>query len=92
MDSVPYRAGPGGRPVRERCFGHGHRLLGGVLNDALKVDSNVRLRPFHWMCRRGGQAATRRGRWTNEQFWAMGLYRLGGTIRFPAQALSVRSS
>jgi len=34
----------------------------------------------------------RRGIWTSEQFGAMGLYRLRGTVRYPAQATPGRSS
>ena len=58
----------------------------------LKMDSFVYMRLLRWMYRRGGQRKTRRVRWTNQQFWEMGLYRLRGTVRYPAQAASVRSS
>jgi RNA-directed DNA polymerase len=58
----------------------------------LKMDSFVYARLVRWMYRRGGQRATRRVRWTAEQFHGMGLYRLRGTVRYPAQAASVRSS
>jgi RNA-directed DNA polymerase len=58
----------------------------------LKMDSFVWARLVRWMYRRGGQRATRRVQWTAEQFHGMGLYRLRGTVRYPAQAASVRSS
>ena len=58
----------------------------------LKMDSFVYMRLLRWMYRRGGQRKTRRVRWSNQQLWGMGLYRLRGTVRYPAQAASVRSS
>ena len=58
----------------------------------VKADRYVYARLVRWLCRRGGQRKTRRIVWTGEQFWAMGLYRLRGTVRYPAQAASVRSS
>jgi group II intron reverse transcriptase/maturase len=57
-----------------------------------KMDSFVYMRLLRWMYRRGGQRKTRRVRWSSQQFWEMGLYRLRGTVRYPAQAASVRSS
>jgi RNA-directed DNA polymerase len=58
----------------------------------LKMDRFVYERLVRWMCRRGGQRATRRVLWTAAQFHGMGLYRLRGTVRYPAQAAPVRSS
>ena len=58
----------------------------------LKMDSFVYERLVRWLHRRGGQRATRRVLWTAEQFHGMGLHRLRGTVRYPAQAASVRSS
>jgi RNA-directed DNA polymerase len=58
----------------------------------LKMDRFVYSRLVRWLYRRGGQRATRRGIWTGEQFWGMGLYRLRGTVRYPAQAAPGRSS
>ena len=58
----------------------------------LKMDSFVYERLVRWMYRRGGQRMTRRVLWSAEQFPGMGLYRLRGTVRYPAQAASVRSS
>jgi group II intron reverse transcriptase/maturase len=58
----------------------------------LKMDSFVYERLVRWLYRRGGQRAKRRVLWTAEQFHGMGLYRLRGTVRYPAQAASVRSS
>ena len=56
------------------------------------MDSFVYTRLVRWLYRRGGQRKGRRGLWTGEQFHGMGLYRLRGTVRYPAQAASVRSS
>jgi RNA-directed DNA polymerase len=58
----------------------------------LKMDRFVYSRLVRWLYRRGGQRATRRGLWSSEQFWGMGLYRLRGTVRYPAQATPGRSS
>jgi RNA-directed DNA polymerase len=51
----------------------------------LKVDRFVYSRLTRWLYRRGGQRTTRR-------VWGMGLYRLRGTVRYPAQATPGRSS
>jgi hypothetical protein len=56
------------------------------------MDRFVYERLMRWLYRRGGQRTTRRSIRTNEQFWAMGLYRLRGTVRYPAQATPGRSS
>jgi len=58
----------------------------------LKMDRFVYSRLMRWLYRRGGQRASRRSIRTSEQFWAMGLYRLRGTVRYPAQATPGRSS
>ena len=65
---------------------------GTTSREFLKMDSFVYERLVRWLYRRGGQRATRRVLWTAEQFREMGLYRLRGTVRYPAQAASVRSS
>jgi RNA-directed DNA polymerase len=65
---------------------------GTTAREFLKMDSFVYERLVRWLHRRGGQRAMRRGLWTAEQFRGMGLYRLRGTVRYPAQAASVRSS
>ncbi len=65
---------------------------GTTSREFLKMDSFVYERLVRWLYRRGGQRATRRVLWTAEQFHGMGLYRLRGTVRYPAQAASVRSS
>ena len=58
----------------------------------LKADRYIYMRLLRWLHRRGGQRKARWKAWTSEQFWAMGLYRLRGTVRYAAQATSVRSS
>ena len=65
---------------------------GTASREFLKMDSFVYERLVRWLYRRGGQRATRRVLWTAEQFHGMGLYRLRGTVRYPAQVASVRSS
>jgi RNA-directed DNA polymerase len=58
----------------------------------LKMDNFVYERLVRWLSRRGGQRRARSIYWTAEQFHGMGLYRLRGTVRYSAQAASVRSS
>jgi group II intron reverse transcriptase/maturase len=65
---------------------------GTTAREFLKMDSFVYERLVRWLYRRGGQRVARRVHWTAEQFHGMGLYRLRGTVRYPAQAASVRSS
>jgi RNA-directed DNA polymerase len=65
---------------------------GTTSREFLKVDRYVYTRLVRWLWRRGGQRQGRWKKWTGEQFWGMGLYRLRGTVRYPAQAASVRSS
>ena len=58
-----------------------------------QVDSYVYASLKRWMTRRGGQRVQRRlDTWTSERFHGMGLYRLRGTVKYPAQAAPVRSS
>jgi group II intron reverse transcriptase/maturase len=45
-----------------------------------------------WQYRRGGQRATKREPFTGDQLHGMGLHKLMGTVKYPAQATSVRSS
>jgi len=65
---------------------------GTTSREFLKVDRYVYTRLVRWLYRRAGQRQGRWKKWTSEQFWGMGLYRLRGTVRYPAQAASVRSS
>jgi group II intron reverse transcriptase/maturase len=57
-----------------------------------KIDDFVYDRMARWFYRRGGQRSARRPPWTSQQLHDMGLYRLRGTVRYSAQATSVRSS
>ena len=45
-----------------------------------------------WQYRRGGQRATRRRPFTGDQLYGMGLHKLMGTVKYPAQATPRRSS
>ena len=58
-----------------------------------QVDAYVYQRLRQWLGRSSGQRK-RRGMaaWTQDRFYEMGLYRLRGTVRYPAQATPRRSS
>src|ERR1700674_1052539 len=45
-----------------------------------------------WQYRRGGQRPTKRAPFTGDQLYGMGLYKLMGTVKYPAQATPRRSS
>ena len=45
-----------------------------------------------WQYRRGGQRPTKRGPFTGDQLYGMGLHKLMGTVKYPAQAAQIRSS
>ena len=57
-----------------------------------QLDSYVYRRLTRWMMRRGGQRSGRVEQWPHDRFVAMGLYRLRGTVKYPAQATQRRSS
>jgi len=57
-----------------------------------QLDSYVYCRLAQGMGRRGGQRVQRVEKWTHDRFVDMGLYRLRGTVKYPTQATSVRSS
>jgi group II intron reverse transcriptase/maturase len=57
-----------------------------------RLDAFVYRRMRRWQIRRGGQRATRQKAWTGDQLYGMGLHRLQGTVAYPTQATSVRSS
>jgi len=57
-----------------------------------KMDGYVFRSIRRWQFRRGGQRATKRKPWTGQQLYGMGLYKLQGTVRYPAQATPRRSS
>ncbi len=45
-----------------------------------------------WQYRRGGQRPTKRAPFTGNQLYGMGLHKLMGTVKYPAQATPTRSS
>ena len=45
-----------------------------------------------WQYRRGGQRPTKRAPLTGDQLYGMGLHKLMGTVKYPAQATPRRSS
>lgn len=58
-----------------------------------RIDGYVynRLRRWHW--RRGGQRARHcQAAWPSERYFGMGLYRLQGTVCYPAHAMPLRPS
>jgi len=57
-----------------------------------KMDSFVTRSLRRWQYRRGGQRPTKRPPFTGQQLYGMGLHRLQGTVRYPAQATPRRSS
>jgi len=58
-----------------------------------RIDWYVHDRITRWLKRRGGQRARyRRSEWPCERLFAMGLHRLRGRVRYPAQAAPRRPS
>ena len=58
-----------------------------------KVDDYVFERLRRWKYRRGGQRTRfRSAEWPRERFFGLGLHRLRGTVKYPAQATPVRPS
>jgi group II intron reverse transcriptase/maturase len=57
-----------------------------------KMDYFVVRKLRRWQYRRGGQRATKREPFTGDQLYGMGLHKLMGTVKYPAQATSRRSS
>jgi len=57
-----------------------------------QMDSFVVKSLRRWQYRRGGQRPTKRPPYTGQQLYGMGLHRLQGTVRYPAQATPRRSS
>jgi group II intron reverse transcriptase/maturase len=57
-----------------------------------KMDCFVVQSLRRWQYRRGGQRPTKRKPFTGDQLYGMGLHRLMGTVKYPAQAAPRRSS
>jgi RNA-directed DNA polymerase len=57
-----------------------------------KMDYFVVTSLRRWQYRRGGQRPTKRAPFTGDQLYGMGLHRLRGTVKYPAQATPRRSS
>ena len=58
-----------------------------------QIDDYVHGRIERWLWRRGGQRRRFRARcWPHARLYAMGLYRLRGTVRYPTQASLLRPS
>jgi RNA-directed DNA polymerase len=57
-----------------------------------KMDGFVVRSLRRWQYRRGGQRATKRPPFSGDQLYGMGLHKLMGTVKYPAQATPRRSS
>jgi RNA-directed DNA polymerase len=57
-----------------------------------KMDNFVYKSLRRWHFRRGGQRRTKRPALSSDQLYGMGLHRLQGTVKYPAQATPRRSS
>ena len=57
-----------------------------------KMDGFVFRSLRRWQYRRGGQRPTKRAPYTSDQLHGMGLHKLQGTVKYPAQATPRRSS
>jgi len=57
-----------------------------------KMDSFVVRSLRRWQYRRGGQRPAKRAPFTGDQLYSMGLHKLMGTVKYPAQATPRRSS
>ena len=57
-----------------------------------KMDGFVVQSLRRWQYRRGGQRPTKRPTFTWDQLYGMGLHKLMGTVKYPAQATPRRSS
>ena len=57
-----------------------------------KMDYFVVTSLRRWQYRRGGQRGTKRPPFTGDQLYGMGLHKLMGTVKYPAQATPGRSS
>jgi len=71
-----------GGPSRS-CHGEGYLRTGNADRKFNQLDSYVYERLT--IRRRAEQRAGRVDKWTHDRFVAMGLYRLRGTVRYPAQ-------
>ena len=81
------------RGTESRTSWLGQLLSDGECRSGVHQDGRLRVPALHrWQYRRGGQRPTRRSSMDPPQLYGMGLYRLQGTVRYPAQATSIRSS
>jgi group II intron reverse transcriptase/maturase len=74
--------------------GWGNYFCTGNADDKFnQIDDYVHERIERWLWRRGGQRRRFRSRcWPHARLYAMGLYRLRGTVRYPTQATARRPS
>ena len=57
-----------------------------------KMDTFVVTSLRRWQYRRGGQRPTKRAPFAGDQLYRVGLHKLMGTVKYPAQATPRRSS
>jgi len=74
--------------------GWGNYFRSGNADDQFNhVDHYVHDRICHWLRRRGGQRhRVRWEQWPHQRLYDLGLHRLRGSVRYPAQATPVRPS
>jgi group II intron reverse transcriptase/maturase len=74
--------------------GWGNYFATGNADDKFhQIDDYVHARILRWISRRGGQRRRFRARrWPHARLYALGLYRLQGTVRYPSQATPRRPS
>jgi RNA-directed DNA polymerase len=74
--------------------GWGNYFATGNADDKFnRIDDYVHERIGRWLWRRGGQRRRFRARcWPHARLYALGLYRLRGTVRYPSQATVRRPS
>jgi hypothetical protein len=69
-----------------------HFRTGNADREFNKMDYFVVKSLRRWQYRRGGQRPTKRAPFTGDQLYGMGLHKLMGTVKYPAQATPRRSS
>jgi group II intron reverse transcriptase/maturase len=74
-----------------RGWGHYFRT-GNADREFNQMDGFVYKSLRRWHFRRGGQRPTKRPAFSGDQLYGMGLHRLQGTVKYPAQATPRRSS
>ena len=80
------------RLCRRLCRRIGYFRTGNADREFNKMEGFVVKSLRRWQYRRGGQRPTKRAPFTGDQLYGMGLHKLMGTVKYPAQATPRRSS